>query len=121
VNRIGKVDLYQVTHHGLDQSNNTLLLQALDPTVAVAMNGPRKGIQPRTFRDLNALPNVKAIYQIHYNIQYGDEGNTKPEFIANPKDNPNQGQFIKASVQPDKSTFTLQIGPDGEKRHYPIQ
>lgn len=121
VNRIGKVDLYQVTHHGLDLSNNRLLLQALRPTVAVAMNGPRKGIQPRTFKDLTALPSLKAVYQIHYNTKYGDEGNTKSEFIANPKDNPDQGEFIKVSVYPEEDTFTLQIGPKGEKRAYHIQ
>jgi hypothetical protein len=97
------------------------VLKALDPTVAVAMNGPRKGIRPRTFKDLTALPNLKALYQIHYNTQYGDEGNTKPEFIANPKDDPSGGEFIKASVHPDKALFTLQIGPKGEKRTYRIQ
>ncbi len=118
VNRIGKVDLYQVTHHGLDQSNNTLLLRALSPTVAVAMNGPRKGIQPRTFQDLTALPGLQALYQIHYNTQYGDAGNTKPESIANPKDTPNKGEFIKASVRPDQDVFTIQVGPEGEKRTF---
>ena len=121
VNRIGKVDLYQVTHHGWDLSNNDLLLKALAPTVCVAMNGPRKGIMPQTFRILAALPSLKALYQIHYNTQYGDTGNTRPEFIANPQDNPGKGEFIKASVQPDKGTFTLQIGATGEKRTYSIQ
>jgi beta-lactamase superfamily II metal-dependent hydrolase len=121
VNRIGKVDLYQVTHHGLDQSNNTLLLRALDPPVCVAMNGPRKGIQPRTYGDLTALSNLKALYQIHYNTQYGDTGNTRPEFIANPKDDPTNGEFIKASVRLDKNTFTVQIGPTGKGRTYVIQ
>ncbi len=120
VNRIGKVDLYQVTHHGLDLSNNPILLRALRPTVAVAMNGPRKGIQPRTFMDLTALPNLKALYQIHYNTQYGDEGNTKPEFIANPKDNLDRGEFIKASVHSDKGIFTVQIGPNGPRHAYSI-
>jgi len=120
VNRIGKVDLYQVTHHGLDQSNNPVLLKALSPTVCVAMNGPRKGIQPRTFKALNALPSVKAIYAIHYNTQYGDAGNPPPEFIAN-KDNPNQGEYIKASINAGKRTFTLQIGPQGKKREYATQ
>ena len=118
VNRIGKVDLYQVTHHGWDLSNNELLLKALAPTVAVAMNGPRKGIQPQTFKSLTALPSLKALYQIHYNTEHDGQYNTKPDFIANPKDNPNKGNFIKATVHPDKGTFTLQIGPAGEKRTY---
>lgn len=120
-NPIGKVDLYQVTHHGLDLSNNELLLKALAPTVAVAPNGPRKGVMPQTFKNLTALPSLKALYQMHYNTEYGDAGNTKPELIANPKDDPNKGEFIKASVQPDKGTFTLQIGPGGHKQTYSIQ
>jgi len=120
VNRVGKVDLYQVTHHGLDMSNNTILLKALSPTVAVAMNGPRKGVQPRTFKDLNALPGLKALYTIHYNTQYGDAGNPPPEFIAN-KTNPNRGEYIKASVYPEKGVFTIQIGPEGKKRTYNTQ
>ncbi|MFC1794304.1 ComEC/Rec2 family competence protein [Planctomycetota bacterium] len=120
VNRVGMVDLYQVTHHGLDQSNNSLLLKALSPTVCVAMNGPRKGIQPNTFRELKALPSVKAIYQIHYNTIYGDEGNTVEEFIAN-KNDPKKGELIKASVNPEKSNFTISIGVNGPKRTFPIQ
>ena len=120
VNIIGKVDLYQVTHHGLDQSNNPLLLKALSSTVCVAMNGPRKGIQPNTFRAMKALPSIKAIYQIHYNTIYGDEGNTAEEFIANKKD-PNKGELIKASVDPEKGNFTVSIGVNGPKRTFPIQ
>jgi competence protein ComEC len=121
VNRIGKVDLYQVTHHGWDLSNNDLLLKALAPTVAVALNGPRKGIQPQTFKALTALPSLQALYQIHCNTEHEGQYNTKPEFIANPKDDPSKGDFIKASVQPDRNTFTLQIGPDGQKRTYNTQ
>ncbi len=120
VNRIGRVDLYQITHHGLDQSNNPLLLKALSPTVCVAMNGPKKGIQPNAFRTLKALPSVKAIYQIHYNTLYGPQGNTNPEFIAN-ADAPQKGRYIKASVYPQKRTFTISINRDGPARTYPIQ
>jgi hypothetical protein len=120
VNRIGKVDLYQVTHHGLDQSNNLLLLKALSPTVCVAMNGPKKGIQPRTFRDLKTMPSVKAIFQIHYNTQYEDKGNTSPEFIAN-ADDPQKARYIKASVHPQKGTFTVSFSSTAPVGTYPIQ
>jgi beta-lactamase superfamily II metal-dependent hydrolase/catechol 2,3-dioxygenase-like lactoylglutathione lyase family enzyme len=121
VNRIGKVDLYQVTHHGLDLSNNSILLKAISPTVCVAMNGPRKGIEPNTLKALKAVPSVKAIYQIHYNTQSGDAGNTAPEFIANPKESPKEGRYIKAAIYPDKGVFTISIGRDGPAQGYPIQ
>ncbi|MHC4580357.1 MAG: ComEC/Rec2 family competence protein [Planctomycetota bacterium] len=119
VNRVGKVDLYQVTHHGLDQSNNPLLLKALSPTVCVAMNGPRKGIQPNTFAALKALPDVKAIYQIHYNTQYGDGGNTSADLIANAKGQ--EGNFLKVSVAPEKKIFSVSIGMKQRKKWFSIQ
>ena len=120
VNRIGRVDLYQVTHHGLDQSNNPLLLKALNPTVCVAMNGPTKGIGPDTFQALKALPGVQAIYQIHYNTRYGDQGNTADEFIANKQD-PQKGELVKVSVDSTKGTFAVSIGVTGPKKEFPIQ
>lgn len=120
VNRVGNVDLYQITHHCLDRSNNPLLLKALNPTVCVAMNGPRKGIQPNTFRALKALPGVKAIYQIHYNTLYGDEGNTDDEFIANKKE-PEKGELIKVSVYPEKGNYNVSIGVTGPKRTFRIR
>lgn len=118
VNRVGVVDLYQVTHHGLDQSNNPVLLNALAPTVCVAPNGPTKGIAPKAFQTMKALPSVQAIYQIHYNTKYGTSGNTALEFIANPS---GQGSaWIKASVRPSSATFDMTIGPAGPTRTYPI-
>jgi len=120
VNHIGKVDLYQVTHHGLDQSNNPLLLKAMSPTVCVAMNGPRKGIGPRTFGALKALPSVKAIYQIHYNTRYGDKGNTSSDLIAN-KEDPQKGVLVRASVDPKKNIFTVSIDVAGPRREFSIQ
>jgi beta-lactamase superfamily II metal-dependent hydrolase len=119
-NIIGKVDLYQVTHHGLDLSNNPILLKAINPTVCVAMNGPRKGIQPNAFRALKEISDLQAIYQTHYNTQYGKEGNTQPEFIANMKD-PKMGEWIQVSVNLNKRNFAVRIGVNGSKRTYPIK
>ncbi|HYE74914.1 MAG TPA: MBL fold metallo-hydrolase, partial [Blastocatellia bacterium] len=38
-NLIGEMDLYQVTHHGMNISNNTALLKSVKPTVAIMNNG----------------------------------------------------------------------------------
>ena len=118
-NKIGTVDLFHITHHGLDQSNNPILLKAIDPVVCIASNGPRKGIQPNTMRTLRELPNIQAIYQIHYNILYGSEGNTKPEYIANMKD-PNAGEFIKVSVDQDAKIYTVSVGTDSDGKTFSI-
>lgn len=119
-NLVGEVDLYQVTHHGLDQSNHPALLKALNPTVCIAMNGPNKGIDPNAFRAMQQLPGVKAIYAIHYNTRYGDRGNPPLEFLANGKDS-TPGKYIKVSVGPKADGFAVSVGKDGPKRTYPVK
>src|SRR5205814_9622629 len=47
LNRIGPIDLYQTTHHGLDRSGSPQVVWAIKPRVAVMNNGPRKGGPPR--------------------------------------------------------------------------
>jgi len=106
----------------LDLSNNPLLLKTLNPTVAVAMNGPRKGIQPRTFMDLDmAVPGPTVLYQIHYNIDHDGKYNTIAKCIANPKDSPDKGEFIRVAVDAVKGTFIVQVGTNGPQQRFDIQ
>jgi hypothetical protein len=51
-NRIGTVDVYLTSHHGLPKSNAPALVHALQPRVAVMNNGTRKGGEPDAFRVL---------------------------------------------------------------------
>ena len=118
-NVVGAVDLYQVSHHGLDMSNNPLFLQALSPTVCVAPNGPTKGIDKRTFNDLRSLPSIKAIYQLHYNIKSGNP-NTEMMYIANDSRDAISGKSIRASVDLDAGQFTISIPKKRVQFRYPI-
>ena len=116
VDLIGKVDLYQVTHHGMDISNHPTLVQTIAPTVAIMNNGPRKGGAPGTVKRLRSIPTIEAAYQLHRNAATGPEENTDAELIAN-KDQAG-GTIIRVLVEPDGSRFTVQIGEDGAKRSF---
>jgi len=118
-NLVGKVDLFQIDHHGLDLSNNPVLIESVKPRVVIINNGPRKGAEPNTMKTLWATSSIEDVWQIHRNIRQGDDLNTKPEFIANWQAEC-EGQFIKASVQPDGS-FSVQIGLNGKPKVYRTQ
>ncbi len=116
-NKIGKVDVYQVTHHGLDISNNPALLKTVSPRVAVFNNGARKGCHPAVTTTLRRLPEIQAIYQLHRNLTVGGAENTDPAFIANPEEKC-QGESIHLAVAADGRSYTVTVGSKGKPRRY---
>jgi competence protein ComEC len=115
--KIGPVDVYQVTHHGLDLSNNPVLINTVNPRVAIFNNGPRKGGHPSVTAALRRLPDIKAIYQMHRNVTVGAQENADPEFIANP-DEKCMGESIHLSVAADAKTYSVTVGSKGKPRSY---
>ena len=115
VNRVGTVDLFQISHHGLDSSNNPVMIESIRPRVVVVNNAPKKGAEPETMKTLMRVAGIETIWQVHRNLRTGPELNTDPRFIANPEGE--AGQFIKASVRAD-GTFSVQIGGDGTLKSY---
>ena len=121
-NLVGPVDVYQTNHHGLDRSNNPLLIRGLAPTVAVMNNGPRKGGQAGTLAALKATHSIQALYQMHKSVSVLAEANTADDHIANleearPADKC-PANFIKMSVAPDGQSYTISIPANGHTHTY---
>jgi beta-lactamase superfamily II metal-dependent hydrolase len=116
-NHVGKVDVYQVDHHGMDISNNPLLLQTLSSTVSVMDNGPHKGGAAATLKRLRATPGIKAMYQLHRDMRGGKEFNTDDKFIANLEEKCT-ANYIKCSVAADGKHYTMSIPATGFSETY---
>jgi hypothetical protein len=86
VNRIGTVDLYLTSHHGLEKSGAPALVHALQPRVAVMNNGTRKGGTPDAFRVLHQSPGLEDLWQLHWSHNVGLD-NAPATFVANVEDN----------------------------------
>ena len=120
-NLVGQVDVYQTTHHGLDRSNNPVVLEALQPCVAVMNNGPTKGCQPEMVAALRATPSIEAIYQMHRNQRPdGHLNNTEPELIANTEAG-KSGNIIKLSVDPSGRSYHVEIPATGHRRRFQVR
>ncbi len=82
-NRIGTVDVYLTSHHGLAQSGGPVLVHALAPRVAIMNNGPRKGGAVEALQILARSPGLEDTWQLHWSHFGGIEHNAPGAFIAN--------------------------------------
>ena len=106
-NRIGTVDVYLTTHHGLDWSNAAQVVHALRPRVAIMNNGTRKGGQLETYQTLETSPGLEDLWQLHWSYNGMLEHNAPARFIANVDDNAQLGALV---ANPPTST-TSAMGP----------
>jgi beta-lactamase superfamily II metal-dependent hydrolase len=85
-NPIGTVDIYETSHHGIDQSGSAALVHALAPRVAIMHNSTRKGGPIQTMHILHTSPGLEDIWQLHWAYGAGVEENSPGLFIANIED-----------------------------------
>ena len=95
-NRIGTVDVYLTSHHGLERSGSPAVVHALQPRVAVMNNGTRKGGAPQAFRVLYESPGLEDLWQLHWSHNTGLD-NAPALFVANIDDNSTLANVLTAA------------------------
>lgn len=118
-NPVGQIDLFMVTHHGLNVSNNPVMVLALDPRVSITCNGPTKGGAAETIATLKQVSSLQAMYQLHRNMKLAPNEQAPAENIANQEGTADcKGNWIKASIARDGLSYTVQVGADGKPREF---
>ncbi|MBV9549174.1 MAG: MBL fold metallo-hydrolase [Alphaproteobacteria bacterium] len=84
-NKVGKVDVYLMTNHGLPQSNSPALAAALQPIVVIEGNGITKGDDPARVKSFMESGRVQGFWRLHRNTQH-PELDGSDDMIANPVD-----------------------------------
>jgi competence protein ComEC len=85
MNKLGKVDVYIVSHHGWQQSSSPALVWGIAPRVAIMDNGAKKGGTPSTWDIIEKSPHLEDLWELHYSEEGGAAHNVAGEFIANPQ------------------------------------
>jgi competence protein ComEC len=111
-NRIGTVDLYLTTHHGINQSNAPAIVHGLQPRVAIMNNGTRKGGSLETFQALESSPGLEDLWQLHWSHNVMAEHNAPGVFIANIEDNATLAGILTAPPPAPRGTGAP-AGPPG--------
>ena len=117
VDKLGKVDVYIVSHHGLTNSGSPALVDAVAPRVAIEDNGPRKGGAPATFETIEGSSRLKDLWQLHT-----AEGSDARHNVAEPRvanlPGPDAGNTLKLTGRMDGS-IAVTNGRTGETVEYP--
>jgi beta-lactamase superfamily II metal-dependent hydrolase len=117
VNRLGRVDIYIVSHHGWIQSGSLALVHGIAPRVAIMDNGETKGGSPSSWDIIETSPGLEDLWQIHFSREGGPAHNVADRFIANLA-GPDVGNYLKVTAWKDGS-FEVFNSRTGTSKHYP--
>jgi len=116
VNKVGPVDLYFVTQHGMDLSSSPPT-RALDPIVTVMANGDLKGGDEAPMKMIASYAHHdQSVWLLHYTARY-PALNPELNFIANPDWVPDQNFNLTATITP-AGQITITNGRNNFSRSY---
>jgi competence protein ComEC len=118
VNKLGKIDIYIVSHHGWEKSNSAPFVRAINPRVAIMDNGEKKGGSPSAWDHIRNAPGLEDLWQLHYSDEGGSQHNVADPFIANLAGT-DPGNWIRLDAFPDGSFEVFNSRTQNGKHYAP--
>jgi competence protein ComEC len=116
-NPIGTVDLYLVTHHGMNLSNSRAIVDAVHPRAAIMNNGAHKAGMPEAWQTVHDSPGLIDLWQLHTAENSDAAHNSPAALIANPAGSAQDGAYLKVIASPN-GDFSVTNTRTGETREY---
>jgi len=117
-NPIGTVDLFLVSHHGMNLSNSRALVDAIRPRVAIMNNGAHKGGSPEAWERVHQIPGLQDLWQLHTAEDADAAHNSPADLIANPAGTPDAGHCLKVEALAN-GNFSVINSRTGQAKQYP--
>ena len=121
VNLLGKVDLFQVPHHGVRDDVVPALMWATAPTVAVMNNGPTKGAGTVAVATVLRSPGLEDLWSLHRALGNDSSHNAQEAMTANLGETAGcEGAWIRARVT-DGGSYVITNSRNGRSKTYRVK
>ena len=121
VNLLGKVDVFQVTHHGVRDDVLPQQMWAMAPTVAVMNNGPTKGAGAVAVETVLRSPGLEDLWSLHRALGNDAAHNAQEPLTANLGETARcEGAWIRARVT-DGGSYVVTNNRNGRSKTYRIK
>ena len=121
VNLLGRVDLFQVTHHGVRDDVLPQQMWPMAPTIAVMNNGPAKGAGAAAVETVLKSPGLEDLWSLHRAVNNDAAHNAQERLTANLGGTEEcTGAWIRARVDA-AGTYTLTNSRNGFSKSYQVK
>jgi len=121
LNLIGKVDVFQVTHHGVRDDILPQQMCAMAPTVAVMNNGPTKGAGAAAVETVLRSPGLADLWSLHRALGNDAAHNAQETLTANLGETAGcKGAWIRARMT-DGGSYVVTNNRNGRSKTYRVK
>jgi competence protein ComEC len=132
-NKLGRVDIFVVSHHGSSSSDSRALVDGIAARVAVMDNSDVKGNNPATWLRVHSAPGLEDLWQLHSvpqrslavraHMYFAGQNSTVynvPDALIANLSGPDAGNYLKVVAWND-GNFDVYNSRTNATKHYPAR